>query len=417
MNIMGVHIDTSRRSEPESRTPPAWKWLAALLAATVVVLGGLGSASPSRAAEVARITIAYLSQAAERPPKLSNLDLPPADQGVAGGRLSIADNNTTGRFLNQEFVLKEVEVPVDRDPKAAFQALLDGGTRLIVLNVPAQVLLDLADMAAGKDVLLFNVGAPDDRLRDADCRDNVMHMAPSRAMLADALAQYLAWKRWQKVFLVVGRRDGDRLFAEAVRRAAKRFGNKIVGERQWAFGPDTRRTAQAEVPTFTQNVEYDILVVADEIGEFGEYLAYRTWLPRPVAGTQGLTPTSWHRTHEQWGAAQLQNRFQKTYGRWMTPLDYNVWAAIRTIGEGATRTGSAAFAAIRDYIRGPNFELAGFKGQKLTFRPWNWQLRQPVLLVSPKALVSVSPQKGFLHPVSLLDTLGLDQPESACRMP
>lgn len=417
MHIVGGYTETSGRSKFESRKLPDRKRLAALLVATVIVSGGLGSAGASRAAEVARIPIAYLSQVVERPPKLSNLDLPPEDQGLAGGRLSIADNNTTGRFLKQEFVLEEVEVPADGDPKAAFRALLDGGVQFIVLSVPAQVLIDLADMAAGLDVLLFNVGALDDRLRDAECRGNVMHMVPSRAMLADALAQYLAWKRWPKLFLVVGRRDGDSLFAEALHRAAKRFGGKIVEERRWAYGPDARRTAQSEVPAFTQDVEYDVLVVADEIGEFGEYLAYRTWLPRPVAGTQGLIPTSWHRTHEQWGAAQLQSRFQKAYGRWMTPLDYHVWAAIRTIGEGAARTGSAAFATIRDYVRGPSFGLAGFKGQKLTFRPWNWQLRQPILLVSPRAVVSVSPQQGFLHPVSLLDTLGLDEPESTCRMP
>lgn len=374
--------------------------------------GGAG-----RAQEVARLPIAYLSQVVERPPRLSNLDLPPEDQGFAGGRLAIADNNTTGRFLKQEFVLEEVDVPVDGDPKAAFQELLDRGLRFIVLNVPAQTLLELADMAARREVLLFNAGAPDDRLRDADCRDNVMHIGPSRAMLADALAQYLAWKRWSKWFLVVGRRDGDALFAEALRRAAKKFGLKIVEERRWAFGADARRTAQAEVPAFTQAGAYDVLVVADEIGEFGEYLAYRTWLPRPVAGTQGLTPTSWHRTQEQWGAAQLQSRFFKDNGRWMTPLDYQVWLAIRAVGEGATRSGSADFAAIRQRIRGADFELAGFKGQKLTFRPWNWQLRQPVLLATATALVSVSPQQGFLHPVSLLDTLGLDEPESRCRLP
>ena len=215
---------------------------------------------------------------------------------------------------------------------------------------------------------------------------------------------------------MVGRRDGDRLFAEALHRAAKRFGGTIVEERHWTYGPDARRTAQAEVPVFTQSVEYDLLIVADEVGEFGEYLAYRTWEPRPIAGTQGLVPTSWHRTHEQWGAAQLQSRFLKTYGRNMTALDYQVWAPIRAIGEGATRTGSGDFAAIRDYIRSPEFELAGFKGQKLTFRRWNWQLRQPVLLSAARALVSVSPQERFLHPVSLLDTLGRDEPESACRL-
>lgn len=360
--------------------------------------------------------LAYLSQIVERPPKISNLDVPPEDEGFAGGRLSIADNNTTGKFLGQEFVLQEVSVPADGDAMSAFRDLVDDGVQFIILNVPADRLLEMADSVAGQDVLLFNAGASDDRLRDADCRDNVMHFAPSRAMLADALAQYLVWKRWPEWFLVVGPREGDKLFAEAIRRAAQRFGGKIVEERQWDFGPDTRRTAQEEVPAFTQGVDYDILVVADEIGEFGEYLAYRTWLPRPVAGTQGLIPTSWHRTHERWGAAQLQSRFRKAFGRWMTTLDYHVWAPIRAVGEAATRTNSNDFATIRDYLTGPDFELAGFKGQKLTFRRWNWQLRQPILLADPRALVSVSPQKGFLHERSLLDTMGLDAPESACHL-
>ena len=248
-------------------------------------------------------------------------------------------------------------------------ALVAEGFQFIVLNVPADRLLEMADAVAGRDVLLFNAGAKDDRLRDRDCRDNVMHMGPSRAMLADALGQYLVSKRWRDWFLVIGRREGDQLFADAIRRSAQRFGAKIVAERTWDFGPDARRTAQSTVPVFTQGIDYDVLVVADEIGEFGEYLAYRTWKPRPVAGTQGLTPTSWHRTHERWGAAQLQSRFLKTFGRRMTDLDYQVWAPIRAIGEGATRTNSFEFQQIRDYLYGPDFELAGFKGQKLTFRP------------------------------------------------
>ena len=367
------------------------------------------------AGEAQEIPIAYLSQIVERPPKLSNLDIPPDNEGLAGGLLSIKDNNTTGRFMGQVYSLKHVEVPVDGDPVAAFDGLLAEGIQHFVLNVPADALLQMADHASGKDALLFNAGALDDRLRSQDCRANVLHIPPSRAMLADALAQFLAWKRWRNWFLVVGRRDSDALFGEALKRAAKRFGGKIVEEKRWDYGPDARRTAQAEVPAFTQDAEYDVLVVADEIGEFGEYLAYRTWDPRPIVGTQGLTPTTWHRTHEQWGAAQLQSRFLKTNGRYMTPLDYHVWASIRAIGEGATRTQSTAFADVRGYIRGADFELAGFKGQKLTFRSWNGQLRQPILLSAARALVSTSPQQGFLHERSLLDTMGLDEPESACR--
>lgn len=392
-------------------------WLRALGALVALAVAAWASQpAPSLAQEVAVVRIAYLEQVTERPPKLSNLELPPEDEGIAGGRLSIKDNNTTGQFLKQSFELVVSEVAPEDDPLPAFETLMAEGFQLIVLNVPADALLRIADAAKDRDVLFFNAGAPDDRLRSADCRGNVLHIAPSRAMLADGLAQYMAWKRWPDWFLVVGQRDGDALFAAALKRAAKRFGTKIVEERAWDYGPDARRTAQAQVPAFTQGVDYDILMVADEIGVFGEYLAYRTWDPRPVAGTQGLVPTSWHRTHERWGAAQLQSRFRKAFGRYMTPLDYHVWAAIRTIGEGATRTGSADFTAIRDYIRSPDFELAGFKGQKLTFRRWNLQLRQPILLAADKALVSVSPQQGFLHQRSLLDTLGIDEPESDCRL-
>ena len=384
--------------------------------ALVLSVFALGTCfKPSVAQEPARVILAYLSQITERPPKISNLDVPPDDEGFAGGRLSIADNNTTGQFMKQEFVLKEISVPADGDAISAFQRLIDEGIQFIIVNVPADRLLEIADSVAGKDILIFNAGASDDRLRNADCRANVMHFAPSRAMLADALAQYLVWKRWRDWFLVVGPREGDRLFANAIRRAAQRFGAEIIEERLWNFGPDARRTAQAEVPVFTQGVNYDVLVVADEIGEFGEYLAYRTWKPRPVVGTQGLTPTSWHQTHERWGAAQLQSRFHKSYGRWMTPLDYHVWAPIRAVGEAATRTNSTQFKTILDYLQGPDFELAGFKGQKLTIRKWNWQLRQPILLTGARALVSVSPQEGFLHERSLLDTLGVDEPETECR--
>lgn len=365
---------------------------------------------------VTRITIAYISQAAERPPNLSNLEAPPENEGFAGGQISIHANNTTGRFVKQEFVLEAVRAGTGEDPLPAYQALLDKGVSFFVLDVPADTLLKMADMASGKSVLLFNASAPDDRLRGADCRDNVMHIVPSRAMYTDALAQFLVRKRWRDWFLVTGPRGRDRLFAEAVKKSAKKFGARIVAEKSWDFGPDARRTAQAEVPAFTQGIDYDVLIVADEFGVFGEYIMFRTWDPRLVAGTQGLRPSTWHRTHEQWGSAQLQSRFVKRFKRRMTALDYQVWAPIRAIGEAATRTRSGDFGKMEVYLKGDDFELAGFKGLPLTFRKWNWQLRQPILLIHPAALVSVSPQRGFLHQRSVLDTLGLDKKEAGCTL-
>lgn len=382
--------------------------------AVVVLIVPMWDVAAAQPTDGDLVRIAFLKQLVERPPALSNLDDIPDDIGVFGGQLAIADNNTTGRFMKQRFELQEVVVPADGDAAAEFERLAVGGYRLVITDLAADTLLSIADRADAQDILIFNASARDDRLRERDCRANILHTIPSRAMHADALAQYLARKRWNRWFLVVGRRDGDRLFADAIRRSAKKFGTKIVAEKAWDYGPDARRTAQSEVPVFTQDVDYHVLIVADEIGEFGEYLMYRTWDPRPVAGTQGLVPTIWHRTHEQWGSVQLQNRFRESYGRWMEPVDYSVWMAVRSIGEAATRTGSTDPAKIAGYIRSDSFELAAFKGRKLTYRDWNGQLRQPILLAAARSLVSVSPQIGYLHQSSELDTMGFDRPESEC---
>ncbi|MFZ0789757.1 MAG: branched-chain amino acid ABC transporter substrate-binding protein, partial [Chromatiaceae bacterium] len=131
-------------------------------------------------------------------------------------------------------------------------------------------------------------------------------------------------------------------------------------------------------------------------------------------GTQGLVATAWSGVHEQWGATQFQRRFREQAGRWMTPRDYAAWLAVRSVGEAATRTQSGDAGTLREYMLGPTFQLAAFKGVAVSYRDWNGQMRQPVLITSPRVLVSVSPQPGFLHPGSTLDTLGYDRPETAC---
>ncbi|WP_031431480.1 ABC transporter substrate-binding protein [Methylomicrobium agile] len=363
------------------------------------------------------VPIAYLTQEREVPPPLSNLDPFIKDKGLPGAELAIEDNNTTGQFTGQAFALKAFTVPLQGDPLAAFKQYIAGKYRFVVVNLPEIQLIKLADLPEAKDALLFDIATTDDKLRNRDCRANVLHILPSRAMRADALAQYLLKKRWTKLFLLLGNHDEDRLYGEAIKRAATRFGLEIVSEKPWEHTADARRTAQSDVPVLTQaDDEYDVLIVADERGEFGEYLDYRTWLPRPVAGTQGLTATAWHRTHEQWGAVQLQNRFKEKYGRWMEEIGYAGYLATRAVGEAATRVKSNELQPVKDYLLSPAFALQGYKGTPLSFRAWNGQLRQPVLLAAPRSLVAVAPIEGFLHPKTELDTLGYDQPEATCPL-
>ena len=376
----------------------------------------------SASADAAEINIGYLRRA-EPKSTLSLIEVPAANDGVAGALLAIDDNNTTGTFLNQQFSLEDVRLAGNADAAAATSALVERGVSLMIADLPAEALLKAADAGAARKLLFFNVGAIDDRLREEDCRANVIHTAPTRSMLADALAQYLVWKQWRRWLLVIGSHAEDKLYGDALRRSAKRFGARIVQEKVFEDTGGARRTdsgvvqIQRQLPVFTQGAPaYDVLVAADESEVFASYLPYRTWDPRPVAGSAGLVPTTWDGAHDQWGAVQLQDRFMRKFSRRMTARDMQAWTAVRMIGESASRTGSADPKAMLDFLTAPDFALAAFKGQRLTLRDWNLQLRQPILLSDGRMIVSVSPQEGFLHQVSELDTLGIDRPESRCRL-
>jgi ABC transporter substrate binding protein (PQQ-dependent alcohol dehydrogenase system) len=382
----------------------------------------VASTPVAQAGAVQKIAIVLARELRDRPPPLSLLDFPPQDDGVAGARLAINDNNTTGRFLKQEFALDVVESASASDLIAEVSKRIDAGAGFVVADMSPAALLQLSDALKGRDAMILNAGSDDDRLREADCRANVLHTAPSRAMLADGLAQYLVWKQWRRWLLVRGTGRDDEAFADALRRAAKRFGGKIVEERTFRVETGSRRSdggheqIQLQIPAFTQNAPaYDVLLVADEEEQFGDYFPYRTWDARPVAGTQGLAPMSWHPALEQWGATQFQNRFRRLANRPMRPLDYDVWVAVRSVGEAATRTKSAEPRALIPYMRSGEFDLAAFKGRKLSYRSWDGQLRQPILVGTAKLPVTVSPQPGFLHQFSELDTLGVDKPESGCK--
>ncbi|WP_426114463.1 ABC transporter substrate-binding protein [Pseudomonas sp. DSP3-2-2] len=369
--------------------------------------------SPSPAAnETLQVRIGYLAFVPDPGPLLSNVIPEPVDAGLRGAELAIIDSNSTGRFLKHSYSLENASADNSQALLDKARALHEQGLRLFVVNAPADTLRQLS--AALPDSLLFNAGSADDSLRSNACLSNVLHTLPSRAMLTDALAQFLAVRRWNRWLLIVGQTPDDQAYAAAVRRAAKRFGHTIVAEKNWSFDNDQRRSAQADMPLFTQTAEYDVVLVADERGDFGEYVPYQTWYPRPVAGTQGLTPTGWHKTVETYGAAQLQKRFEALAGRWMNDRDFAAWMAVRSIATAVAKLRNTDPLEIRRLELSDQLPLDGFKGRKLSYRAWNGQLRQPIPIVQPRALVSTSPQDGFLHPVTELDSLGYDKPEVSC---
>lgn len=398
--------------------------IAGFAIAVILPVVSLLAASHARAETTSlNVAIGYLGEAIPEPKPLSLVEVIAPDKGLAGARLAIGDNNTTGKFLKQSFVLSETIIPDKGDLHQAARDMSAAGIKLVVAALTADRLLEFAAYPEMQDALIFNIQAQDDSLRVTGCRANVFNIIPSRAMKADALAQYLISRQWPRWVLISGSQVSDKAFADAVRRAAKRFGGEIVEERVYEFVAGSRRadTGQQQIrkqmTDLTQRLpDYDVMIVADESEVFGEYLPFRSWAPRPVVGTQGLVPAAWHRSQEQWGGTQLQRRFSKSASRWMLEKDYTAWMAVRAIGESVTRVAKKDPASLRQFMLSDEFQLGAFKGQGLTFRRWDQQLREPILLASPTMLVSVSPQEGFLHQRTPLDTLGHDEPDSECRL-
>lgn len=384
-------------------------------------------AEPQQAAPAAapslNTTIVYLTKDYEEPPPLSLVDKEVKDKGIQGARIALEEDNRTGRLLGQHYDLLETLLDKNAKPADKAKELIAQGHNIIVADLERDDLLAVSDLPEARNALILDVRTSDDALRQEQCRANVFHVPPNWAMRADALAQYLMWKKWRHWVLIVGKSPADEGYAAAVRRAAARFGAKIVAERPYVFEAGSRRTdtghqqIQAQMPMLTQGVpDHDVVIVADESDVFGDYLLFRTAEPRPVAGTHGLVAVAWHRAFEEYAGTQMQNRFERKTGRIMTERDYTAWLGVRIVGEAVTRTSQNAPDVLRAYILSDKFEVAGFKGQGMNFRPWDLQLRQPILIAGPRALVSISPQEGFLHPKYLTDTLGYDEPETKCRI-
>ena len=287
---------------------------------------------------------------------------------------------------------------------------------LEVQEAGGQNVLRVADLPQARAGLIFNVAAPEVALRASDCRANVLHTLPSRAMLADALMEFLVARRWTRLALVVGPRPEDQVWSAALKTSIGKFGLSLVGEKAWTYATNLRGSPGHEMPRFTQDfADHDVLLVADEADDFARCVSANTWLPRPVAGSEGIVPSAGSPAQEQWGAAQLQDRFKALAGRPMAPRDYAPWTAVRTLGEALTGTGKPDATSLRAYLLSPDFGLDGFKGRPLSPRGWNAKLRQPIAIATPRALIDMAPLEGFLHQVNELDTLGQDQLESTCH--
>jgi ABC transporter substrate binding protein (PQQ-dependent alcohol dehydrogenase system) len=367
--------------------------------------------------------VIYLGKEYEEPLPLSYAEKPITDKGIQGARLMLKEANQAGNFVGHNFELVEAIVPEDGDVVAKAKELLKGGDAFILADLEPDDLIAVADLPEAKNSIIMNIRSSATALREELCRINVFHVIPDYAMRADALAQYLVWKKWPRWFVIRRDTPEDQDYLAQVKRAATRFGGKVVGEKVYDLPPGARnldsghQQIQTQMPMVTEGApEHDVMWVINSDDDFGDYLMYRTYLPRPVVGSQGLQATAWDKSYTESGAMHFQNAIPRLAKRAPVERDYTAWLAFRALSDSVMKSAKTTPQELKTYLLSDDFKLEGFKGQAMSFRSWDHQMRQPVILGGgTRVPVSTSPQEGFLHPTNITDTLGFDKPESKCK--
>jgi len=215
----------------------------------------------------------------------------------------------------------------------------------------------------------------------------------------------------------------DQDYAAQVKRSAARYGGKVVEDQIYRLPPGARnldsghQQVQQQIPLETESApNHDVVWVINSDDDFGDYLMYRTYSPRPVVGTQGLQATAWDKSYTESGGMHFQNAIPRLADRKPVERDYTAWLGFRALADAAMKSGKVDPKGVKKYMLSDDFKLEAFKGQALSFRDWDHQMRQPIILGGgTRVPVSTSPQEGFLHQTNLTDTLGFDKPESKCK--
>jgi len=330
----------------------------------------------------------------------------PGGPAVDGVQVALQDGRFELDAAGAKLEFNTVEVADAAAARAAALQAEKAGVAALLTDLPAAWTL----AATEAKLPVLNIGNASDALRQADCRKNLFHLIPSERMRADALAQTLVARKWSNVLLLTGPDDAAR---SAVAQASiQRYGLKLAGSKPFKLSADPRERDLANPLLLTQG-SYDVVWVVDGDGEFAASLPYRTSLPRPVVGDGGLVALGWSDRFDRYGSPQVSRRMVKNARRPMTAQDWAAWMAGKAVVAAAVAAPKGPNAAFATALAAA--ELDGSKGVSMSFRPWDGQLRQPVLLGDGQSVVALAPADGLLHPKNNLDTLGADAPEKLCK--
>ena len=346
----------------------------------------------------------------------AGIEFKPRGRPWLGAEVALRESRIVGRALGVKFRLEKVSGKNNEELAAAINRLHEvQNIGFFLMDTPVETLVAVTEATINKPLLLFNVSESADELRGIQCKPHLMHTIPSYAMLADGLAQYLLTKRWKNILLLRGVLSSDNALAKAFSRSAKKFGLKITAEKEFILSNNPRQRDRNNITLLTTH-KSDVVLLVDTDGEFGRYVPFQTVHPRPIVGTEGLVASAWHWAWERHGAPQLNQRFVKRAKRKMLDSDWAAWAAVKVVVESVLRTKSTDFGKISDYLKSEGLNLDAYKGVPASFRSWDNQLRQPILLHTHNAVVELAPLQGFLHQTQNLDTLGVTAEVSKCLL-
>jgi len=335
---------------------------------------------------------------------------------VEGARLGFDDLKIVTDAVNLTVKLDAYEAADAADAIQKVAAMQQVGERFVILDLPGDIVAQVAEATRDLPITLINATAPQDALRDL-CLPNLMHSGASDRMVSDTYTQFLRHRNWTKVLMLVGKQPRDTEIADAFQASAQRLRLEIVDRKEFTTSTDPANREENNTRLITGGKDYDVVFIADSLGDYARYLNYATQLPRPVIGSTGLTASEWHWSWDRDGATQVTLRFQRLAegGRVMSPQDWSTWIAAKSIANAYAKARSDDPAKVDAYLKGNRFTIDGSKGYRMNFRPWDRQLRMPMVLATANAVTEAAPFAEFLHQTNQLDTLGVDEPESKCK--
>ncbi|QMV03658.1 ABC transporter substrate-binding protein [Devosia sp. D6-9] len=261
---------------------------------------------------------------------------------------------------------------------------------------------ELAKIAAKAKIPFFNVGETDDALRGAGCSRYVFHVEASDAMYLDAMAM-VALAQGQKKWHVVTdtTRRGKAMLAR-LKTAAGKVGATVVGETAvpaalsiYYDDVDRMKDTEADLVMVLLQAfdQFSFILQMEEAGIKVPVSSFPHTITQTrdfIAAARYRLPTLnprlrvalWETTNPAPDAHAFNELIRAQWGEGADPTAWSSYHAIKIILETVMATGSTEAEALIDHLEKPDTAFDALKGTKLSFRPWDHQLRQPLFTIA-----------------------------------